>query len=399
VADGRIERLAELAVRFGANVQPGQLVAMLAETGQEEVARSVADAAYRAGAKYVDVLYFDPYVKHSRLLHAPTETLDYVPPWFGERMLHVGEVRGARISFAGSTTEGLFDDVDATRAGKDLFPYTKESLQVTGDRTTNWCIVPAPTHAWASAVFPDLDAGAAYDRLWEQVSHVMRLDEQDPVAAWEERIAFLNDVAARLHARRFDAVHFRGEGTDLTIGLFPSSSWLAADFTTIDGLRHMPNLPTEEVFTTPDPTRTEGTVTASMPLLLPGGVLVDGLRIRFEGGRAVQIDADVGADALRGMVANDEGAARLGEVALVDGEGRIGKLGTVFRTTLIDENSASHIAVGNGYSFVLGDEDRPQMNASAIHVDFMIGRPDMEVDGITADGERVPILRDGTWQL
>jgi aminopeptidase len=136
-----------------------------------------------------------------------------------------------------------------------------------------------------------------------------------------------------------------------------------------------------------------------MPLLLPGGVLVDGLRIRFEGGRAVQIDADVGADALRGMVANDDGAARLGEVALVDGEGRIGKLGTVFRTTLIDENSASHIAVGNGYSFVLGDEDRPQMNASAIHVDFMIGRPDMEVDGITADGERVPILRDGTWQL
>jgi aminopeptidase len=275
----------------------------------------------------------------------------------------------------------------------------RKSLQVTGDRTTNWCIVPAPTHAWASAVFPDLDAGAAYDRLWEQVSHVMRLDEQEPVAAWEERIAFLNDVAARLNARRFDAVHFRGEGTDLTIGLFPSSSWLAADFTTIDGLRHVPNLPTEEVFTTPDPTRTEGTVTASMPLLLPGGVLVDGLRIRFEGGRAVQIDADVGADALRGMVANDDGAARLGEVALVDGEGRIGKLGTVFRTTLIDENSASHIAVGNGYSFVLGDEDRPQMNASAIHVDFMIGRPDMEVDGITADGERVPILRDGTWQL
>ncbi len=397
--DVRTQRLAELAVRFGANIQPGQLVTMVAENGQEEVARAVADAAYRAGAKFVDLLYFDPHIKRSRLLHAPEDTLEYLPPWYGQRMLHVGDEHGARISFAGSTTEGLFDDVDPQRAGKDLFPYTKESLKVTGDRTTNWCVVPAPTHAWARTVFPHLDEDAALDELWEQVSHVMRLDEDDPVAAWEERIGFLNGVAGRLTARQFDAVHFSGPGTDLTIGLFPSSSWWAADFTTVDDLRHMPNLPTEEVFTTPDPTRTEGTVTASMPLLLPGGVLVDDLTLRFEGGRAVEVDAKVGGEALRGMVTSDEGAARLGEVALVDGEGRIGKLGTVFRTTLIDENSASHIALGNGYSFVLGEDDRPQMNTSRIHVDFMIGRPDMEVDGVTADGERVPILRQGSWQL
>jgi aminopeptidase len=386
-------------VRFGANVQPGQLVSMVAEAGQEDVVRVVADAAYRAGAKFVDVFYFDPHVKHSRLLHAPEETLEYLPPWYGERALHVGDVHGARISFAGSTTEGLFADVDPKRAGKDLFPFTKESLKITGERTTNWTVVPAPTRAWASSVFPDLEPDDAYERLWEQVSHVMRLDEDDPVAAWEERIAFLNGVAQRLTARRFDTINFRGEGTDLTIGLFPSSSWWAADFTTVDDLRHMPNLPTEEVFTTPDPSRTEGTVMGSMPLVLPGGVLVDGLRLRFEEGRAVEVDADVGGEALRGMVANDEGAARLGEVALVDGEGRIGKLGTVFRTTLIDENSASHIALGHGYSFVVGEADLPQMNTSRIHVDFMIGRPDMEVDGITADGERVPILREGSWQL
>jgi aminopeptidase len=388
-----------LAVRFGANVQPGQLVAMVAENGQEEVARAVADAAYRAGAKFVDVFYFDPHIKRSRLLHAPEETLEYLPPWYGDRMRHVGDEHGARISFAGSTTEGLFDDVDPKRAGKDLFPYTQESLKVTGERTTNWCVVPAPTHAWASTVFPDLDDDAAYERLWEEVSHIMRLDEADPVAAWEERIGFLNGVARRLTERRFDAVHFHGHGTDLTIGLFASSTWWAADFKTVDELRHMPNLPTEEVFTTPDPTRTEGTVAASMPLVLPGGVLVDGLTVRFEAGRAVEVDAKIGGEALRGMVANDDGAARLGEVALVDGEGRIGKLGTVFRTTLIDENSASHIALGNGYGFVLDEDDLPQMNESRIHVDFMIGRPDMEVDGITTDGERVPILREGAWQI
>jgi aminopeptidase len=388
-----------LTVRFGANVQPGQLVAMVAENGQEEVARAVADAAYRAGAKFVDVFYFDPYIKRSRLLHAPADTLDYLPPWYGERVLHLGDEHGARISFAGSTTEGLFEDVDPTRVGKDLFPYTKESLKVTGERTTNWCVVPAPTHAWASTVFPDLDDDAAYERLWEQVSHIMRLDEDDPVAAWEERIGFLNGVARRLTERRFDAVHFSGPGTDLTIGLFPSSTWWAADFTTVDELRHMPNLPTEEIFTTPDPARTEGTVASSMPLLLPGGVLVDGLTVRFEGGRAVEVDAKIGGEAVRGMVAHDDGAARLGEVALVDGEGRIGKLGTVFRTTLIDENSASHIALGNGYGFVLGQDDLSQMNASRIHVDFMIGRPDMEVDGVTTEGDRIPILRQGSWQL
>ena len=219
------------------------------------------------------------------------------------------------------------------------------------------------------------------------------------MAAWEDRIVVLNRTAARLTERRFDAIHFRGPGTDVRIGLFPSSRWWAAEFSTIDGVRHLPNLPTEEVFTTPDPARTEGTVTATKPLLLPGGVTVEGLRVRFEDGRAVEIDADIGAESARASFMLDEGAGRLGEVALVDREGRIGKLGTVFRTTLIDENAASHIAVGNGYSFVLADEDIPRMNESTIHADFMIGRDDMEVDGITVDGERMPILREGAWQI
>jgi aminopeptidase len=395
----RIQRLAELTVRFGANVQPGQVVAVAAETGHEAIARAVADQAYAAGAKFVDVYYYDPYVKRSRLRHVRDEDLDYVPPWFGERQLRLGELRGCRISLAGSTAPRLFDDVDPVRAGRDQFPALKESLAVTNARSTNWTIVPAPNIGWASSVHPDLEPAEALERLWEDVAHVLRLDEPDPVAAWEERIATLNASAKRLNDRGLEALHFEGPGTDLTIGLLPTSSWLAADFETIDGVRHMPNLPTEEVFTTPDPERTEGVVASTKPLLLPSGATIEGLRVRFEGGRAVDVDAEVGADVARGLVGRDDGAARLGEVALVDKEGRIGKLGTAFRTTLIDENSASHIALGNGYSFVIGAEDVPRMNTSAIHVDFMIGSDDVSVTGVTRDGEQTRVLAGGSWQL
>jgi aminopeptidase len=329
----RIQRLAELTVRFGANVQPGQIVAVAAETGHEEIARAVAEQAYAAGAKFVDVYYYDAHVKRSRLRHVRDEDLDYVPPWFGERQLSLGELRGCRISLAGSTAPRLFDDVDPVRAGRDQFPALMESLAVTNARTTNWTIVPAPNIGWASTVHPDLAAADALERLWDDVAHVLRLDEPDPVTAWEERIATLNASAQRLNERGLEALHFEGPGTDLTVGLLPTSSWLAADFETIDGLRHMPNLPTEEVFTTPDPERTEGVVASTKPLLLPSGATIEGLRVRFESGRAVDVDADVGADVARGLVGRDDGAARLGEVALVDGEGRIGKLGTVFRTT------------------------------------------------------------------
>ncbi|MBI4172661.1 MAG: aminopeptidase, partial [Actinobacteria bacterium] len=227
----------------------------------------------------------------------------------------------------------------------------------------------------------------------------LRLDEPDPIAAWHERMDTLIAAAGRLTERRFDAVHLKGPGTDLTVGLLPSSKWLAADFTTIDGLKHYPNLPTEEVFTTPDPERVDGFVTATKPLEFHGSQ-IDGIRIRFAGGRAVEIDADKGADALRGIAAKDDGASRLGELALVDGQGRIGPLGTVFHETLFDENAASHIALGNAYSFPVEDEaDRTRINTSAIHCDFMIGSPELDVDGITRDGQRVPVLRGGDWQL
>ena len=394
-----IRRLADLLVGFGANVQPGQILAISSEPGKEALTRELATSAYRAGAKFVDVWYFDLHVKRARLLHSSDEDLPFVPEWYGHRLVQLGEQHAARIALTGPVEPGLLSDVDPRRAGIDQLPALKEGIAIVNAATTNWCGAPCPTPGWARLVFPELEPDAAYAKLWEQILHVMRLDEDDPVATWRARADHLESMAARLTERHFDAVRFTGEGTDLTIGLLPSSTWVAARFTTVDGIVHMPNLPTEEVFTTPDPLRTDGFVTATKPLSV-GGSIVEGLRVRFEGGRAVQIDADSGAEVMRAYAARDDGSSFLGEVALVDREGRIGPLGTTFYDTLLDENAASHIALGSGYALGVGDAaDLDRVNHSAIHVDFMIGSNEIEVDGLAPDGDVTPLLRGGSWQI
>jgi aminopeptidase len=394
-----VARLAELIVGFGANVQPGQVVAISSEPGKEELTRELAAAAYRAGAKFVDVWYFDLHVKRARLLHGAEEDLSYVPPWWGYRLERLAEMRGARIGLTGPASPDVFADVDPARAGMDQMPFLKESARIVNERTTNWCGFPCPTPGWARLVYPELEPEAALARLWEEVLHVMRMDTTDPVAAWTERIGTMEAVAARLGERRFDAIRLRGPGTDLTVGLMPSSQWRAARFETVDGIVHMPNLPTEELFTAPDPARVDGVVRATKPLWL-GGSIVDGIEVAFERGRAVRIDAERNAEVLRAYAARDEGACRLGELALVDGDGRIGPLGTIFYDTLLDENAASHIALGSAYAFCVSDEaDAERINHSAIHVDFMVGSPEVEVDGLTASGDAVPLLRGGAWQV
>jgi aminopeptidase len=394
-----LKRFAELIVGFGANVQPGQIVAIGTEPGKEGLTRALAAAAYRHGAKFVDVASWDIHVKRARVQHAAEDTLDFVPPWYGERILALGEQRAARIGLSGPVAPGLLDDLDPTRVGRDHLPFVPETGQVVNERTTNWTIAPCPTRSWAELVYPELESAEAMDRLWEALRHVCRLDEEDPVAAWQERIDTLVAAADRLTARRLDAVHFEGPGTDLTVGLLPSSRWLAASFTTVEGIVHFPNLPSEETFTTPDPARVDGVVRATKPLALPG-TIIRGLEVEFRAGRAVRIDAEAGADAMRALVERDEGAARLGEVALVDREGRIGPLDTVFYDTLLDENAASHIALGRAYDMAVDDEaDKRRANLSAVHVDFMIGGPGVDVTGVTGDGERVAVLRDGAWAL
>src|SRR3954452_3541074 len=397
--DVTLARFAELAVDFGANVQPGQIVSLAGAPGKERIVRAIAERAYEKGAKFVDLSWFDPWIKRSRIAHAADETLEYVPPWYGERILALGRERGCAITLSGPSAPGLLDDLDPVRAGRDRLPAVRETGEVVGRREINWTILPGPTPAWAELVHPDLEPDEALNKLEGQLLHVLRLDEDDPVAAWRQRADRLVAVAGRLTELRFDALHYDGPGIDMTVGLLPAVQWQAARFQTADGIPHMPNLPTEEVFTSPDPSRVDGHVAASKPLVLTDGTVVRDLQVRFQNGRAVELTASSAQEVMRTIIARDDGAARLGEVALVDDEGRIGTLDTVFYDTLIDENAASHIAIGVGFPFVVDAEHRDGVNRSEIHIDFMIGGPDLNVTGITAEGERVPALMGGRWAI
>jgi len=394
-----LTRYADLIVGVGANVQPGQIVWVIAEPSAAPLVRLVAAAAYERGARFVDPWYFDPYVKRIRLEHAAPATLDWVPPWYGERVRALGESHGVRISITPQVPPGLLAGIDPALAGRDALPANKENFEVINARTTNWTVVPWPATAWATAVHPELSADAAFERLWEELVYVLRLDEADPAEAWRLRLEELHDAGTRIDAKRFDALHFEGPDTDLTVGLLPTSRFSSETpgMQTVDGVVHAPNLPTEEIASTPDPHRVDGVVTATKPLDVAGSVVTD-LRVRFEGGRAVEIEGE-NAGVLRGRTSVDEGGSRLGEVALVDGSGRIGRTGTVFFNTLLDENAASHLAFGNAYAISVGEQDRERINTSAIHIDFMIGSDEVAVTGLGADGTRTPVLRRGSWQL
>ena len=396
-----LDRYADLIVGFGANVQPDQVVAVEAPPEAAPLVHRIARRAYERGARFVDVVYFDPPVKRLRVELAADDTLSWVPPWLGRRILDLGELDAARIRLSPIVPPGLLAGLDPRRAARDQLPAVREVLKTVEDRSIAWTISPFATEAWAKVVFPELEPAAAVDALWRDIEHVCRLDEPDPIDAWQRRLREIWEAASRLDELDLDAVRFVGPGTDLTVGLLPSSRFAkeGGSSTTRTGVQHVPNLPTEELFTTPDPERTEGFVTSTKPLDV-GGSLVTGLRIRFEGGRAVEIEADENAETLRERCGVDEGAARLGEVALVDGKSRIGRLGRTFFSTLLDENSASHLALGDAYSHPIADPaDLPRINHSEEHIDFMIGSDEVTVSGVTRAGDELPLLAGGAWQI
>jgi aminopeptidase len=369
----RLEQYAELAVRVGANVQPGQEVFVQPMVEHADLARALVRQAYKAGASYVHVVYRDDHVRRARIELGPDSALTYSPGW--EIMLTEAESGNASIGTMGKPEPQLLADLDGERIGRAIQVQIAEITQRQHrENSVNWCGIGAPNPGWAEQVFGEPDV----ERLWEKVAFCMRLDEPDPVLAWREHIARLAARAEKLTALRPDALRYRGPGTDLTVGLLPAARWGSARFRTSGGIDYVANMPTEEIFTTPDSRRAEGTIRSSMPLSL-NGQIIRGLQFTFEDGRIVGVEAE--------------------ELALVTSESRVGQSGTLFFDTLFDENATCHIAYGMGLPYAFHGELDEGSNVCNVHVDFMVGSPELEVDALLADGTEVPLIRSEEWQL
>jgi aminopeptidase len=393
----RLTRMAELAVAVGANVQPGQLVVVFGLVEHAPLAREIARAAYRAGARIVEPRFVDMHFARALVELGPEESLGVTAPWDVTMIQTLTAQRGALIQIAGDPEPDLMADLDGSRVGKNRpHELITELMRVVSNRLISWTIVPAPNAGWAKQVFgtPDVEA------LWSAVEKAVRLDRADPVAEWRAHIARLEGIADLLTDRRFDALRYRGPGTDFTVGLLPSGRWVAANAKTVFGQTHVPNLPTEEVFTSPDSRRAEGRLRSTRPLQLSGALIRD-LELEIRDSRIVEVRAASGADVVRAELARDANASRLGEISLVDGSSEVGKLGLTFWNTLFDENATSHIAYGGGFAFCVDDEaDREAgLNLSAAHTDFMVGGPEVEIDAKERTGAWIPLLRADEYQI
>ena len=395
----RLPALARLAVLTGAGLEPGQELLVHGELEHAPLLREISRQAYEAGAFYVDVQYADPWVRRAKVDLAPDDGLGYTPPWMVARMERAAQEGSAVIAIAGASHAQIYEGADPGRMAAARFrDFDRAWADAVMGQKIAWAILAYPTEEWAREVFGEPDLG----RLWDAVAHSLRLDAPDPAAAWEERLVQLDARAQALTERGFAAVRYRGPGTDLEIGLIEGGRWIAARQSTERGQAHVPNLPTEEVFTTPHRDRAEGMVRSSKPLALRGG-LVEGLELTLAGGEIVEVRAEKGEELVRAEIALDDGARRFGEVALVDDSSRVGETGIVFHNTLFDENAASHIAWGRGLPWAVegldGDPEALGVNSSLTHIDFMVGSPELEIDGIEPGGAAVPLLREERWVL
>jgi len=407
-----LQKYAEAIVRVGLNLREGQrlIITNATSRGVPPPARSlvhaVTKAAYAAGARYVDVIWGDEEMLRLRLQYAPADSFNEYPKWMVSGILDMFEKGDALLSLYANDPD-VYQGLDSERVGamqrSHLENWAPISTLVTRN-ASNWSIAAAAAPAWAAKIFPDLPSEEAMDKLWQAIFETTRATVSDPVAAWEEHIKNLRKRATYLQSKKYSALHYKSDQTDFTLGLPVGHKWISAQSLAENGIAFTANMPTEEVFTLPDRHRADGTVTSTFPLSY-GGSLIEDFSVTFENGKIVKVAARKNEALLQKLVDTDEGSTRLGEVALVPASSPIAQRGHLFYNTLFDENASCHIAIGRGYRFTLtgGEELTDEEfnaaggNTSLTHVDFMIGSPKMDIDGIQEDGAREPVMRSGEW--
>ena len=404
-----LRKYAKLAVRTGVNLKKGQGCAIYAQVEQHEFAEMVAEEAYRAGAKWVQVFWQDQAVRKLDLRHQTVTQLSKVEEWEKVQQQMFVDQLPARIHIESADPDGLkgvsVPKMQKAQAARStvLRPYRKAI-----DNKHQWTIIAVPSKKWAKKVFPGERASAAVEKLWQAILNAVRVTEDnDPEAAWDQHNATLQEKSGKLNALQLDYLHYQApNGTDFKCWLIPGAKWGGGGASILDGTFHNPNMPTEEVFTSPMRGRCEGTLVSTMPLSYQGN-LIDKFSVTFENGRVVSCQAEQGQALLERMVAMDEGAAMLGELALVPVESPIYQQGILFYNTLFDENAACHVALGRGFNEVIpgfdtmsGEELKAKgINDSIIHVDFMVGCKELSITGYTREGKAVQIFKNGTWAL
>ena len=402
-----LERYADLAIGVGLNLQPGQHLVIRAPIEAVELTRALAARAYAAGCPYVDVSYSDDQLQLVRFRHAPADSFKEFPTWRVRGMIERAEQGAAFLTVAGGNPD-LLKGQDPERVATTMRVASEQSKPFSREYITtmrvSWCVISAAVAPWAARVFPEAPAQEQVERLWDAIFSACRVDQADPRAAWRRHIDALEARREYLNERAYTALRYAAPGTDLTVGLPDSHIWKGGIDYNAQGTRFVPNIPTEEVFTLPHSRQVDGTVAATKPLNY-GGRLIENFSLTFERGRVVAVEAESGAEVLEKLIATDEGAARLGEIALVPHSSPISGFGLLFYNTLFDENASSHVALGQAYTVCLeGGEGMSQQqladagaNSSVTHVDFMIGSGRMDIDGVLADGSTEPVMRAGEW--
>jgi aminopeptidase len=402
----KLDQLARVAIEVGLGLQSGQELVMTAPLDALALARRITEHAYRAGASLVTTLYTDDQAALMRYRFAPDEGFDRAAGWLYDGMGAAFKSGAARLAITGADPLLLSneDPGKVGRANKAVSKAYRPALELITRHEINWTIVASATPAWAAAMFPEDTPADALAKQWEAIFATSRINVDDPVANWKAHDAGLHKRAAFMNEKRYAALQYRGPGTDFRLGLADDHIWMGGGTTAGNGLYCIPNVPTEEIFSMPHKDRADGTVTASKPLAYQG-TMIEGIHVRFEHGRIVEAHATRGQEVLQKLIGTDDGAGRLGEVALVPHSSPIASSGLLFFNTLFDENAASHIALGQAYTSCVRDGDKltpvelaaKGANDSLIHVDWMIGSDQMEIDGISRAGVAEPLMRRGEW--